>query len=301
MNIFLKRNLKLFFRDRSAVFFSLMAVFIILALYTVFLGDVWLPDSMQGLQNVDFLMNSWLMSGLIAVASATTTMGAFGVLIDDKIQKIDKDFYSSPLKKSSLTKGYLGSALLIGIIMSLVTFAVAEVYIVLNGGNWVNTSSALKIILLIFLSSIANTSLMCFIVSFFKSHHAFSTAGTVIGTLIGFLTGIYLPIGDLPASVQLVIKVFPVSHAAALFRQVLMEEPMYITFNGTETKYLSEFKEYMGITYSFGGHVISPLTSILILVGTSVAFYYLSVLNLSRNSVRRSNNILLSLKKTLNK
>lgn len=301
MNIFLKRNLKLFFRDRGAVFFSLMAVFIILALYAVFLGNVWLPDSMHGLQNVGFLMNSWLMAGLIAVASATTTMGAFGILIDDKIKKIDKDFYSSPIKKSSLTKGYLGSALLIGIIMSLVTFVVAEVYIVLKGGDWVNPNSALKIILLIFLSSMANTSLMCFIVSFFKSHHAFSTAGTVIGTLIGFLTGIYLPIGDLPASVQFVIKVFPVSHAAALFRQVLMEEPMRITFNGIETKYLSEFKDYMGITYSFGGHVLSSLTSILILVGTSVAFYYLSVLNLSRTSIRKSNNILLSLKKTLNK
>ncbi|WP_304508079.1 ABC transporter permease [Anaerotignum sp.] len=288
MNIFLKRNLKLFFRDRSAVFFSLLAVFIIVALYAVFLGDVWLPDSMQGLENVDFLMNSWLISGLLTVTSVTTTMGAFGVLIDDKVKKIDKDFYSSPIKKSNLTKGYLGSALLIGIIMSLVTFGVSEAYIVLNGGHCIDFSSALKTILLIFLTSTANTSLMCFIVSFFKSHHAFSTAGTVIGTLIGFLTGIYLPIGNLPESVQTVIKVFPVSHGAALFRQVLMEDPLDISFHGIETKYLSEFKEYMGITYSFGDHVVSPFTSILILVGTSVIFYGLSVLNLSRKSVRTS-------------
>ena len=40
MNIFMKRNLKLFFRDRSAVFFSLLAIFIIIVLYIVFLGDV---------------------------------------------------------------------------------------------------------------------------------------------------------------------------------------------------------------------------------------------------------------------
>lgn len=288
MSIFLKRNLKLFFRDRSAVLFSLMAVFIIIVLYAVFLSEVWLPDSMQGLQNVDFLMSSWLVSGLLTVASVTTTMGAFGVLIDDKVKKIDKDFYSSPIKKSNLTKGYLGSALLIGIIMSLVTFVVSEVYIVLNGGNWVNFSSALKTILLIFLSSTANTSLMCFIVSFFKSHHAFSTAGTVIGTLIGFLTGIYLPIGNLPETVQMVIKVFPASHGAALFRQVLMEEPLGISLHGIDSKYLSDFKEYMGITYSFGGHVVSPFISVLILVGTSVIFYGLSVLNLSRKNVRTS-------------
>lgn len=286
MNILMKRNLKLFFRDRSAVFFSLMAVFIIIALYAVFLGDVWLSDSMRELQGTDYLMNSWLVSGLLAVASVTTTMGAFGVMIDDKVKKIDKDFNSSPVKRSVLTRGYLESAMLIGIIMSLVTFAVAEGYIKLNGGAWINPVAALKIVLLIFLSSMANTSLMCFIVSFFKSHHAFSTAGAVIGTLIGFLTGIYLPIGNLPASVQTVIKLFPASHAAALFRQVLMEEPLRISFNGIDVKYLNEFKEYMGITYSFGGHVVSPLTSLLILAGTGVVFYALSVWNLSGRGLK---------------
>ena len=35
------RNLKLFFKDKAAVFFSLLAVFIIIGLYALFLGDVW--------------------------------------------------------------------------------------------------------------------------------------------------------------------------------------------------------------------------------------------------------------------
>jgi len=282
MMVFMQRNLKLFFRDRSAVLFSLLAVFIIIALYAVFLGDVWL-DSMKALANVDFLMNTWLVAGLLAVASVTTTMGAFGVMIEDKVKKIDKDFYSSPIKRSSLTGGYLGSALLIGIIMSLVTFAAAEIYIVLSGGAWLDAVSCLKIVLLIFLSTLMNTSLVCFIVSFINSNQAFSTVSTIIGTLIGFFTGIYLPIGSLPASVQTLIKVFPPSHAAALFRQVLMEAPMQDSFNGIPVQYLNEFKYHMGVTYSFGGHEITPLVSILILIGTSAAFYGLSILNMSRN------------------
>ena len=44
MNTFIKRNVRLFFRDRSAVFFSLLAVLIIIGLYALFLGDVWLSD-----------------------------------------------------------------------------------------------------------------------------------------------------------------------------------------------------------------------------------------------------------------
>ena len=38
---FTKRNLKVFFRDKPSVFFSLLAAFIIIGLYVLFLGDVW--------------------------------------------------------------------------------------------------------------------------------------------------------------------------------------------------------------------------------------------------------------------
>ena len=36
---FAKRNLMVFFRDKSAVFFSLLSALIIVALYALFLGD----------------------------------------------------------------------------------------------------------------------------------------------------------------------------------------------------------------------------------------------------------------------
>ncbi len=284
MKVFMIRNLKLFFRDKTAVFFSLLAIFIIIALYTVFLGDVWLTEDMKGIENPEILMNSWLVAGLLAVTSVTTTMGAFGVMIDDKVKKIYKDFNASPIKRSSITGGYIGSAFLIGVIMSLITVIIAEFYIVCSGGNWLSISDGIKVFLLVLFTTMTNTSLVCFIVSFFKSHSAFSTATTIIGTLIGFLTGIYLPIGALPEAVQTVIKVFPVSHAASLFRQVLMEAPMQSSFDGIPANYLNDFKEYMGVTFSFGGSEITPVVSITILIGTAVLFYSLSLLNISRKS-----------------
>lgn len=288
MKMLVRRNLKLYFRDRGAVFFSLLAVFIIIALYAVFLSDVWLNSYSRDLPGIDFLMNTWIVSGLLAVASLTTTMGAFGALIDDKVKKIEKDFYSSPVKRSSLAQGYLGSALIIGIIMTLITFALSEGYIVLQGGHWVQPLPALKILGLIFLSTMTNTAFVCFIVSFFKTHQSFATASTVLGTLIGFLTGVYLPIGALPASVQTIIKLFPPAHAAALFRQVLMEQPLGEVFMMAEESYVAGFKEYMGVTYIFSGREITPLLSLLILAGVSVVFYGLSFWRLSRSSTRRT-------------
>ena len=44
MIAFAKRNLKLYFRDKGSVFFSLLGVFVILALYIFFLGDEFTKD-----------------------------------------------------------------------------------------------------------------------------------------------------------------------------------------------------------------------------------------------------------------
>jgi len=284
MKVFIERNLKLFFRDRLAVFFSLMSVFIIIGLYALFLGDVWMNNSMKELKNAQALMNSWLVSGLLTVTSMTTTMGAFGIMIDDKVQKINKDFDSSPIKRSSITGGYIGSSFLIGVIMSLVMAVVAEIYIVHSGGEWLTPMACIKVFLLILLTTLTNTSLVCFVVSFFKSHSAFSTASSILGTLIGFLTGIYLPIGTLPESVQTVIKAFPVSHGASLFRQVLMEVPMRNSFDGIPSIYLEEFKEYLGVSFRFGGHEVTPTASVVILLCTAVVFYSLSLFNMLRRN-----------------
>lgn len=282
MNILIKRNLKVFFRDRSAVLFSLLAIFIIIALYAVFLGDVWLDNSMQDIKGTNYLMNTWLAAGLLAVATITTTMGAFGIMIDDKVHKINKDFYSAPIKSSQITMGYIGSSFLIGVIISIITVFVSEIYIVFRGGGWMTPIVLLKVLLLVIFTTATNTSIVCFIVSFFKSHSAFSTASTIIGTLIGFLTGIYLPIGALPKSIQIIIKLFPVSHAASLLRQVLMEDAMKASFSEIPSCYLNEFKEYMGVTFRFGDSVVPWWLSVSILISTATLFYGLSLLNLSK-------------------
>jgi multidrug/hemolysin transport system permease protein len=186
------------------------------------------------------------------------------------------------MKRSSIAGGYTVSAFLIGVIMSIITLILAEIYVAANGGALLSLSAVCKVLGLILLSTFANTSLVLFIVSFFKSSNAFATASTIIGTVIGFLTGIYLPIGQLPEGVQWIIKVFPVSHAAALFRQVMMADPISITFAGAPESAIDEFEQLMGVTFRFGETTVSPLASAAILILTAVVFFGLSILNLSR-------------------
>lgn len=275
------RNLKIFFRDKGAVFFSLLAVFIILGLYLVILGDVW-TDGIAVIDDPQQLMNSWIIAGLLAVTSVTTTLGAFSVMVDDKVKKISKDFYSAPISRRAIAGGYVGSAFLVGIIMSLVTFILGEVFIVITGGEVLPLLSMIKIFGLIILTTFANTSIVFLIVTFIGSINAFSNISIVLGTLIGFLTGMYLPIGQLPEGVQFVMKCFPISYGAGLFRKVMLEEWIMTAFQDIPEQYSAQFQEEMGVVFRFGEHTITTYESIVILVITTIVFFGLSVLSLSR-------------------
>ena len=276
-----KRNMKLFFRDKSSVFFSLLAVFIIIGLYVLFLGDVFSSD-MAEFPSPAFLMNSWIMGGMLAVTAITTTMGAFGIMVEDRSNKILKDFYTSPLKRTKLAGGYIVASVAVGIIMTLVTLVLAEIFIVGKGGELLEMDTLLRVLGLIVLSVVSGSSMVFFMVSFFSSNNAFATASTVLGTLIGFLTGIYVPIGSLPDGVQFVIKCFPPSYAAAMLRQNMMQKAIDVNFAGIPAQYADSFKETMGVILKFGDHVVTTQESILILIATTVVFYGLSVISLSR-------------------
>lgn len=277
-----KRNLKLFFRDRTSVFFSLLAVFIIIGLYVLFLGNMMTRNFGDLLgSNTRFAIDSWVMAGILSVTSLTATMGAFHIMVEDTTKKILKDFLSAPLKRTQLAVGYIISSFIVGVIMSIAALVLAEIYILAGGGNLLGLMSLLKLLGVMLLSVFASSAMVFFIVSFFKSSSAFSSASTIIGTLIGFLTGIYIPIGSLPSAVQTTIKIFPISHAAVLFRQIMMEVPMSKAFTNAPTQAIIGFKQTMGIVFFFGDKELSPLTSIFVLIVTGVVFLALAVVNIS--------------------
>lgn len=280
-----QRNLKIFFRDKTAVFFSLLAVFIMIGLYVMFLGDT-LANGLKEVagESAKSLVNSWIVAGLLTVTSITTTMGAFGIMVEDRSKKMLKDFSASPIKRSTLAGGYIFSSFIIGVIMSIVALILVEVYTLAYSGQLLSLIELFQVLGLIILSVASGSAMVFFLVSFFKSQNAFATAGTVIGTLIGFVTGIYIPIGSLPDAVQFVIKVFPISHSAALFRQVFMEQSLIDTFANAPAEAELTFNKMMGVTYTFGNYTTDAVTSIIVLLATTLLFYGLAILNISRKN-----------------
>ncbi len=274
---FVSRNLKVFFRDKTAVFFSLLAVLIVLGLYIFFLGDVWV-DSFPNIKGVKNLMNCWIIAGLIGVTSVTANMGAFGTMIEDKSKNKIKDFYVSPIKKSKIVGGYIISSFIVGSMMSVVTLIISQIYLVYSGVDVLNFKELTEVFLIILMTSHSNSAMILFIVSLFSSEKAFSTASTIVGTLIGFITGIYLPISMLPDSVQIIVKLFPTSHGISILRQIFMKKQMDISFADVPTNYINEFKESMGVVYYINDKLVSNTTSVFILIASTIIFFFLAVL-----------------------
>ena len=277
----MKRSLKLFFRDRMNMFFSLLGVVIIIVLYMLFLGDV-MRQSLPDMEGVRFMMDSWIMAGTLAVSTLTTTMGALGYAVYDRVNKIDRDFRVSPMPRRKIAGGYFLGALGIGGIQCLVTLLFAEGYILLYGGKILPLPGMLKLLGVLALSLLSSGGLAFFAVSFFRSANAYGTASMLVGSMTGFLAGIYMPIGNLPGTVQWVVRLFPVAHSAALIRQIMMEAPMAVTFRGAPAEVVAAFNEELGVAFSFGGHVLPAWGGLLVLAGTAAVFFTLGFWNLTR-------------------
>lgn len=272
MILFSLRVLKLYFRDKTAVFFSLLSSFIIIGLYILFLGDTF-TNSFPQIENIKLMMDQWVMAGLLATSSVSTTIAAFSIMVNDTAMNLSKDFYCTPVKKRNLVGGYFIAAFIIGLSLSLVTLLFAQIYILINGGSLFTFYTYLKIILILVVVVFMNASMMFFISSFFKTNNSFSTASTIVGTLIGFLTGIYVPIGSLPEMVQWIIKIFPTSQGVVLLRQVMMESTMSEAFVYVPEKIVLEIKEILGITFQVGDITLSMASHYIYLIVFTIIFF----------------------------
>jgi multidrug/hemolysin transport system permease protein len=280
---FTERNLKVFFRDRLSVFFSLLAVFITIGLYVLFLGDM-MQSNVGPTPQARFVADSWIMAGLLAMVAVTATMSALGTMVEDRSRKLLRDFRASPLKRSTLVGGYMLGALVVGLVLSLLTFVLGQLYIVVYGGEFLSLGSTVKVLAIMLLNVASSTAMMIFMVSFFSSTNAYGAAASILGALIGFLTGIYVPIGILPTGVQYAVKLFPPAHGAALFRQVMMEDALALAFVGAPIDVVTSFKRSMGVVFEYGAFTADTTTHVLVLLGSTAVFFALAVWNLTRKS-----------------
>lgn len=260
------RNIKLFFKDKSTIFLSLLAEIIIMVLYIMFIRDNLLQQFPMIL-NAEIILDSWMLAGILGITPLTAAMGAYGIMVNDKAENKERDFNTSPMSRIKMINGYIFSASASAIIISLAVLILALLYMALCYGEIPIKGRILSTILIIIVNSVCSSAMVMLPVSLLKSSNALAACCTIIGSLIGFLTGIYLPMGSLDEAVRLLIKTFPISHTVVLLRKNFTN-----TFidDGMLVDVAASFREYMGIDFLLNGNVMSSYISILIVVISAI-------------------------------
>lgn len=274
MGTLVKRHLKMYFRDRVSVFFSLLAVLIVIALYALFLARLQadaVREASHGMLSddvIDYLINSWILAGLLAVTTVTSTLGAYGTMVVDYEQRKIMDFKSSPLGRMRYPLSHLLAAFLIGTIMSVSAFLLYLLFIRVQTGFMIPWRGIAEALAYIVLAALMNASLMGLMSVRLRTVSAFSSVSLVVGTIIGFLNGLYVPMGTLPKAARIVIKALPFGHSASLFRQALTEGAIQEAFSGMPGP-ADEYREFFGVILTRGGEPIGKGLSILYLLGVA--------------------------------
>lgn len=277
-----KRNLWMFFRNKTEVFFSFLSVLIILGLYILFLSDLNVNNVIASLgrevDGIRVLINSWVLAGLIAVSTVTISIGSLSLMVLDRQRKVFYDFLVAPIKRHELFLSYILSTLTIVIMISMTILMIAQVYILVSGGVLFEWLDWVKIILIILLLSVSSTMMMLFFISFIDNASALSTIGTIVGTLIGFVTGAYIPMGVLPKPIQVFSNLLPVSQGASLLRNVFVRSPLKTVFDQAPVEVVESYRKFQGIDLYIYDFKLDVNMMILYILITTLIFLFLNVL-----------------------
>ncbi|MCK9178686.1 MAG: ABC transporter permease [Candidatus Cloacimonetes bacterium] len=279
------RNIKLYLRDKLSVFFSFLSSLIIILLYALFLKSNLTAASSQGVgfeTYSSWFVDSWLVAGLLVINSITVSLGVLGLMITDQSKNRLRSFLIAPISRNTIVFGYVLAAWVIGSVMTILTFILGEIYIVINGGELLSALAMLQVIGLILLNVFSNTSIIFCIVALIRSEGAYQTFSTILGTVIGFITGMYLPIGLLSAPVQAFTKFIPATYGVALTRQVMMRGPINMMFKDAPQAAITRFEKFFGSQVFIGDYQCPPILMIMILLLSGLVFIALSVMIINR-------------------
>ncbi|MBR6302505.1 MAG: ABC transporter permease [Lachnospiraceae bacterium] len=285
-----KRNLKIYFKDYSAVFFSFLSVLIVVVLSVFFLGNVAESSFLEPLKNIPGrdmeadkeavreIVYLWTVAGILTISAASITHAFYANMIKDRKDNKLNSILVMPIGRNQTVLAFVFGAFLASFIMGALTLAITEIIGLFRGFALFSIKEHLQILLLICINSFVYSSVMYFFATLGKSESAWGAVGIIIGTLSGFFGGIYLAIGDLNAGIVKIIKCFPFIYGTSLFREVMLRRTEDAFFEGLPGEVREGVDAYMGTSLTLFEKELPAAGKIGILILTGVLFCAASAL-----------------------
>lgn len=280
-----RRNTKLYFKDKGMFFASLITPIILLALYGTFLSNVYdetfrsalktagaaVPDKLIG-----GCVGGELVSSLLAVSCVTVAFCSNLLMVQDKITGARRDLTIAPVKNSTLALGYYLSTLLSTLLICFIAAGICLGYLAFVG--WYLTAGDVALLLLdIVLLVLFGTALSSCVNFGLSTNGQASAVGTIVSAGYGFVCGAYMPISQFSEGLQKVISFLPGTYGTSLLRNhVLRGVFEEMSAQGFPAEVVEAIRDSVDCNLYFFGEKVELINMYIVLVGfiaIAVALY----------------------------
>lgn len=282
----IKRNVKLFFKDKGMFFTALITPAILLVLYATFLADVYRDSFVAGLpagltvsdQALDGLVGGQLISSILAVSCVTVAFCSNFLMVQDRANGTVKDLRIAPISPSALSLSYYVAALLSTLLICFTATGICLIYVA-SIGWYLSVADILLLLLDVLLLVLFGTALSSIISFFLSTQGQISAVGTVVSSGYGFICGAYMPISSFSDGLQKVISCLPGTYGTSLVRNHAMRGALEdLQAEGVPAEVIGELKDVLDCNLSFFGERVTVPVMYAILGVTIVALVALYVL-----------------------
>ncbi len=267
-----RRNCKIFFKDKGIVLPSLLAPLILLFLFIAFLGNVY-RDSIRSVASgfplsdgaVESIASGWLLSSLLAVCAVTIAFTAATIMVQDKALGQANDLFVTPAPAPLIALAYFLSTFLVTFGVCLIAFAAGLIYVAAAGWHLTAEDLALSLsdLILLVLFGTALASIVC---RFVRSQGGMTGIQATVSAAYGFLCGAYMPVGELTEWLRNAIMLLPGTYGTGLLHSHLMGSAIgALAEDGVPPALLSGMREGFDCDLFFFGNAVPEWTSYLVL------------------------------------
>ena len=295
----IKRNIKMFFKDKGLLFTSLITPMILLVLYATFLGNLYEDSFKQildaiapGLKVEDSIINGGvggqLFSSLLAVCTVTVTFCSNMLMVQDKVNGSISDLTITPVKGSALAFGYYIATFITTLIICLLATVACLIYIA-SIGWYITVSDILLILLDVFILVMFGTALSSIINYFLSSQGQISAVGSIVSAGYGFICGAYMPISQFSGGLQKFVAFLPGTYGTSLLRNHSLNGVFAEMKNlGIPEKAIEGVKDSIDCNIYFFDEKVPISAMYIYLVGATVVLAAVYILmNLKKRKIKR--------------
>lgn len=274
----IRRNCKLFFKDKGMFFSSLITPMILLVLYVTFLAKTFrnsFASGMEGMpplsdQLLDGLVAAQLASSLLAVCCVTVAFCSNLLMVQDKVTGARRDLTVSPVRRSALSISYYLATVFSTLIICLTALAICLGYMAKVGWYLSGTDVGLMVRDVVLLV-LFGTALSSVIHVFLSTQGQISAVGTIVSAGYGFLCGAYMPISQFGEGLQKILHFFPGTYGTVLIRTHTMGGCFRaMAAEGVPAQAIKAMKDMVDCNLYFSGTQVT-VPALYLVLGSTIA------------------------------